>query len=222
MWNFLKALRIREDRYRTLPYVDPLRAGRHPFQTYLLALCVVSSAPYFWGAATAEAVERHLPVPLAAAWGVTLCVGAITALVGTRLQNIDLALTMERVGLYFTGIDGVVYALCILASKDPVSPFFALGLFVGAGLIRMPLPHTLRGGRTEGVCTFAGAFIVVAGAFFLVISPAIVVAAGATIIFGFGVSCLRRAQDIAGIFKRAKQKRDQEHSPRVLREGEGA
>ena len=59
-----------------LPYSDPLRAGRHPFQTYLLALCVVSGAPMAAGQVTANSLEEQLPEPLVIAWGVMLVFGA--------------------------------------------------------------------------------------------------------------------------------------------------
>ncbi len=65
-----------------LPYSDPLRAGRHPFQTYLLALCVVSGAPMAAGQVTANSLEEQLPEPLVIAWGVMLVFGAVVALFG--------------------------------------------------------------------------------------------------------------------------------------------
>ena len=87
-----------------LPYTDPLRAGRHPFQTYLLALCVVSGAPMAAGQVTANSLEEQLPEPLVIAWGVMLVFGAVVALFGSYARvSYATALTLERVGLWSTG-----------------------------------------------------------------------------------------------------------------------
>jgi hypothetical protein len=173
------------------------------------------------GQATAEAVQRGLPVYLATTWGLVLLFGSATALVGSYWKNIDVALTMERFGLYFTGIAGLIYGLCILSAKDPWAPFTGLMVLFGLFLIRCPLPDMLHHHRKAfaDTLTIAGVVFAVTGGILLIISPAIVVAAGAYIIVGFGASCLRRAQDIAFIFKRARQRRDG-IPPLVLREGE--
>lgn len=146
-----------------LPYTDPLRAGRHPFQTYMLALCVVSGLPLLFGRATSEAIEKNLPVWVAFVWGLMLFGGASTALVGSYWRGpYEDALTLERVGLDLTGGASIVYGSVILIRAD-----------------------------------FGGLL-------------------AAAIIFGFGLSCVRRARDISRIFTRANE----DQSERVEREDE--
>lgn len=134
-----------------LPYTDPLKAGRHPFQTYLLLLCVVSGLPLLFGEPAADSIEAALPPWLVYYWAASLSGGALLALAGSFLvrNNYANALTAERAGLYFAGAAGVVYGAAI---------------FIGRG---------------------QGALV------------------AAAITLGFGLSCLRRASDIALIFKRA-------------------
>lgn len=218
--HYLRSLRIRtDDEARPLPYTDPLQAGRHPFQTYLLALCFISGLPYFFGQATAEAVENRLPVYVALAWGVLLVVGSALALVGSHWRGgYDTALTMERAGLYITGVDGLVYGLCILGGRDPFGGFLGLGLLVGATLVFAPVPvcDPRKKMRVEDSMAILGVALSVISAVLLTMSPAITVLVGAFVVTGFGLSCLRRARDIALIFDRARAP----EPPPILREGE--
>lgn len=221
LWTRVRSWRVRgSGSDKPLPYTDPLSAGRHPFQTYLLLLCVVSSFPYLFGYATAEAVERNLPVLVALGWGLMLLGGSTLALVGTYwTRGYDTALTMERIGLFATGIAGVIYSLCVLAAKDVYAPFFMLLIIVGVYCFRIPLPQRLSARKqhwVEAAYVALGLVCLVVGGVLLEESNATDVLVGGFIILGFGISCLRRARDIAMIFKRAKQT----ESPYVLREGE--
>lgn len=116
-----------------LPYTDPLRAGRHPFQTYLLALCVVSGAPMAAGQVTANSLEKELPELLVVAWGAMLVVGAVLALVGSYARvSYEWSLTLERVGLWSTGVAAVVYGAIILFSGS-WGGFVAACIILGFG-----------------------------------------------------------------------------------------
>lgn len=211
VWKYLRALRARSsDDLRPLPYIDPLHAGRHPFQIYMLALCVVSGAPYLFGYATAEAVEKQLPVFLALAWGLMLFFGAAIALVGSYWKgSIANALTMERVGLSSTGGAAVVYGLCIVGTRSLFAPLFMVGLHIGYLLLRVPVstdrwsPRTAR--HIEDSMTAVGVLLIIGCVLGLVLSPARVVLVGAFVIVGFGASCLVRSRDIATIFRRANE-----------------
>lgn len=106
-----------------LPYTDPLKAGRHPFQTYLLVLCLVSGAPLATGRTTPGSIADTLPELLVIAWGAMLVLGSATALIGTFWRrNYATALTLERAGLWSTGGAALAYGLCIFASN----PFVGL------------------------------------------------------------------------------------------------
>lgn len=220
MWKYLRALRNRgADDERPLPYVDPLKAGRHPFQIYMLALCVVAGAPYLFGYATAEAVEKQLPVFIATTWGVLLFFGATIALLGSFWKgSIANALTAERVGLSLTGGSALVYGLCVVGARSLIAPLLVVGIHLGYTLMRVPITNTRLSDRATRVVgdllTILGIVLIVGNLAVLMFTPALVVLVGAFIILGFGLSCLTRARDIAAIFHRANEK----DSNRVLRE----
>ncbi len=223
MWKYLRALRNRSaNDDRPLPYVDPLRAGRHPFQIYMLSLCVVSGAPYLLGYATAEAVERQLPVFLAMAWGIMLFFGAAIALVGSFWRgSIANGLTMERFGLSLTGGAALVYGLCVVGARSFVAPALVVGIHIGYLLLRMPIKNdrfSVRATRRIGdLLTVLGIVLITANLVALLLTPALEILVGAFIIIGFGLSCLTRSRDIGAIFKRANE----DDSNRVLREHQG-
>jgi hypothetical protein len=106
-----------------IAYVDPLRAGRHPFQIYLLALSVVSGAPILFGSIGAGSIERELPFWLAFCWGLALFGGSGLALFGSFWQGGYVnALTMERIGLAIVGSAAVVYSITIMVAAGSSSP----------------------------------------------------------------------------------------------------
>lgn len=107
--------RLRGSVSSSIPYTDPLRAGRHPFQTFMLGLCVISGIPLLAGRETAGSIDATLPDWLAVGWGICLFGGAVTALVGTYWRGeIDTALMLERMGLDLTGTAAVCYTAAIL------------------------------------------------------------------------------------------------------------
>lgn len=222
LWQRLRDLRNpAKQEPEPLPYVDPLRAGRHPFQIYMLGLCVVSGLPYLAGYATAEAVEKQLPVWLALSWGILLLVGASLALLGSYWpRSIADALTMERVGLALTGGAALVYTLCVLGARSGLAPFSVVLMYVGYVLLRIPVDGRGWSPSKERIVgdllTVLGLMLIFGCAVVLVLSPARLVLVGASIIFGFGVSCMRRAGDIAQIFHRANDP----NPPAVRRETE--
>lgn len=99
----------------TVKYADPLHAGRHPFQTFMLALCVISGIPLLLGEPRSTSVEALLPGWVATAWGLSLTVGAVLGLVGSYWprKNYATALTIERIGLDITGPAAVLYAVIV-------------------------------------------------------------------------------------------------------------
>lgn len=118
----------------TIRYADPLHAGRHPFQTFLLALCVVSGLPLLVGRVSAGSIEEQLPFPLAIVWGFALFLGSITALVGSHWRgDYANALTIERMGLLVAGAAGVAYAVVILFTVPLHIGLVSSGIVVGFG-----------------------------------------------------------------------------------------
>jgi hypothetical protein len=114
--NNPEGFRMRIQRRReTVPYADPLHAGRHPFQSFLLALCVVSGIPLLLGAPPAASATALLPSWVVTAWGASLALGAGVAIAGSYWpkRNYATALTVERIGLVIVGPAALLYAAII-------------------------------------------------------------------------------------------------------------
>ena len=129
-------------RRETIPYADPLRAGRHPFQTYMLVLCVISGLPLLLGHVTAGSISASLPGWLATTWGAFLLVGSTTALAGSYWRgDYATALTIERIGLIIAGAAGLAYAAVVFLNASNL-PFIdrltggAIILGFGASCVR--------------------------------------------------------------------------------------
>jgi hypothetical protein len=103
-------------RRETVPYADPLHAGRHPFQTFLLALCVVSGIPLLLGAPPTASAAALLPPWVVTAWGASLAIGAGVAIAGSYWpkRNYATALTLERIGLVVVGPAALLYGAIIV------------------------------------------------------------------------------------------------------------
>lgn len=102
---------------KCIEYADPLRSGRHPFQTYMLLLAFVSGVPMIFVPPAAESVEFLLPHWVAIAWGVCLVLGSALGLIGAylpRRMGYANLLTTERAGLALAGSAALVYAVLIL------------------------------------------------------------------------------------------------------------
>jgi hypothetical protein len=124
---------LTQSRSRGVKYADPLHAGRHPFQTYLLTLAVVSAIPIMVGHAPPASIEQTMPHWLATTWGIMLFGGSLLALVGSYwLGNYPNALTIERVGLLIVGAAALLYGMAIYAVNGPTG-FVAAGITVGFG-----------------------------------------------------------------------------------------
>lgn len=115
-------------------YIDPLRSGRHPFQIYLLALCIVSAVPLIFGRFTAGSIEETLPEWLVVSWGLMLFGGAAAGLIGSYWRG-DYAdgLTIERVGLAAVGSAAAVYSVVIVATGG-IPRLLAAAIILGFGL----------------------------------------------------------------------------------------
>lgn len=154
----------------TVAYADPLHAGRHPFQTFLLSLCVVSGIPLAFGVSTAQSIEATLPPWMAVSWGISLSVGAALGLAGSYWprQRYAAALTLERVGLVIAGPAATVYAVVIFVYGWPGGVVAGLiTLAFGASCLKRahdigkvihraiamrttePMPRALREGESE-------------------------------------------------------------------------
>lgn len=103
-------------------YADPFRAGRHPFQRYLLALAVLGSLPILAGEPTAGSIEALLPSYVVLTWSVLLLIGSVTALLGVYWPlrepvtpaSFITALFLERLGLAVVWPTALVYAVIIV------------------------------------------------------------------------------------------------------------
>ena len=118
---------------KRITYTDPLHTGRHPFQTYLCVLCIVSGLPIIIGHVGASSIESQMPFWLAYCWGWALFLGAAIGLVGAYWPGeYDSALTIERAGLAMLGTAAALYAIVILTVDGwdrliPAAITFAFG-----------------------------------------------------------------------------------------------
>lgn len=101
--------------HSAISYSDPLRAGRHPFQTYMLILCMIAGLPLLFGQPASATLEALLPPWCVYLWGFALTFGSAIALIGSYMprHNYATVLTIERIGLAVTGFAGVAYSLLI-------------------------------------------------------------------------------------------------------------
>lgn len=100
-----------------ISYIDPLHAGRHPFQTYLLLLCIIAGVPILFGRIGASSIESELPFWLAFIWALLLFLGSAVGLVGAYWRgDYTNALTIERIGLAIVGSAACVYAVVIIVN----------------------------------------------------------------------------------------------------------
>jgi hypothetical protein len=121
-------------------YADPFRAGRHPFQTYLLALACVASVPPLFSEPTAGSIEALLPPEVAIIWSALLLVGCAVALVGVYWpvrQPLDAhsyvtSLFLERVGLAIVWPSALVYSGVVVLFTG-WSGMFAAAIIAGFG-----------------------------------------------------------------------------------------
>lgn len=127
--------KINQYRAGSIPYTDPLTAGRHPFQIYLLSLASVSGVLQLIGSSPPDALQRTLPVWIVLAWSWMLVLGSTSALSGTFWPKNFYAtgLTVERIGLFATGMSGIIYGVSIPFYAG-LSGLVAGGITVGFGL----------------------------------------------------------------------------------------
>lgn len=100
-------------------YAHPLRAGRHPFQVYMMFLCLVTSLPaIIVGEVGSGAIQEALPAPLVFGWYVMLIVGSASALLGAFWtgHRVEDGLTIERIGLGFVGVTAIIFSVLVLAN----------------------------------------------------------------------------------------------------------
>lgn len=117
------------------PYrVDARLSGRHPFEIYVLVLCLLVSLPILLGRpATPGSVAALLPEPYAFFWSVVLAVGSAASLVGIYFKDRAKGLIIEQLGLAFVGVACVIYSGAILLSIGPLDGSVAAAIVGGFG-----------------------------------------------------------------------------------------
>ena len=119
----------------TVKYADPLHAGRHPFQTFLLVAGFVSSLPIvFDQPPAAQSIEALLPMWVGITWGLSLLGGCALGLAGSYWprKSYATALTVERIGLSICGPAGVLYGGAIVLALG-LDGLIAAALIFGFG-----------------------------------------------------------------------------------------
>lgn len=131
--------------HKPAAYADPLHAGRHPFQTYMLTVCVISGIPLAANRPAARSIAETLPDWLAVTWGAVLVAGAITALTGSYWprKGYATALTIERVGLLLVGAAAFVYGVIIIGYVGTAGSVAGL-ITLGFGAAALKRSHDIR------------------------------------------------------------------------------
>lgn len=96
---------------------DPLVPPKNPFESFLLALSLASAIPLCLGAGTSQALEDRLTQPAVEAWGWSLLIGSLIAMIGLfaparwRFEG----LLLERAGLILVCGAATIYTTAILS-----------------------------------------------------------------------------------------------------------
>ena len=99
------------------PYNLLIPNSRHPFQTFIMILCLVSGIPLMTGQAPAPAsMEAALPSSILYVWGACLTIGAGLTLIGSFRNSRIKWLLIEQVGLALVGAAAILYGVWGLAS----------------------------------------------------------------------------------------------------------
>lgn len=89
-----------------------------PFELYGLVLCIVVGVPVITGEARPGSISALLPASwMVTLWGVTLALGALTALTGIVWRDRITGIIFEQIGLTATGVATLFYAFCVLEAN---------------------------------------------------------------------------------------------------------
>lgn len=102
---------------------------RHPFEVFLLALCVVSGLSLLLGSPPPGSINSTLDPLARNAWALMLAGGSIAALIGGSLPG---GIFVEQVGLVAVGSGTLVYAVAIVATAG-AQGLFAAGITLAFG-----------------------------------------------------------------------------------------
>jgi len=119
-------------RIRRIPPAD-LPSSRHPFEIFILVVCVAVGVPILFGNPPPPSVDALMPVWTRLVWAVLVAGGAATALIGIGLPNRLAGVLVEQVGLVGVGVGTVVYSVCSFLYNDldlalPASIIMAFGV----------------------------------------------------------------------------------------------
>lgn len=110
---------------------------RHPFEVAMLFAAGVVGLSRFL-APTSGTLEREIPSWLVVSWYAVLFCGAVTALAGISWRDPVTGLLIERAGLWFLTVSGLVYTIVLVSSggfRALAAAIFVLG-FGGASAVR--------------------------------------------------------------------------------------
>lgn len=118
-----------------VPYADPLTAGRHPFQVYLLTLALISGITQLIGNQPPDTITESLEPFMVTIWSYMLVGGSLLTLMGSYWPkaHYDTGLTLERIGLAFTGTAACIYGIVIIRTLH-LPGAVAGGITIGFGL----------------------------------------------------------------------------------------
>lgn len=104
--------------------------SRHPFQVFVLALCLVTTIPTILGFSPAPgSMQAIVPWPIAVIWAYILFGGAAAGLFSAFMKNRGTGLIVEQFGLSLAGLSCCFYA-CVVGYYG-----FERGALIPAGMV---------------------------------------------------------------------------------------
>lgn len=119
--------------------------SRHPFQIYILALCLLTGIPTMLGIAPKPgAIESLVPPLIAVVWSYTLVIGAAMGLGGSFWRNRGTGLILEQLGLSFAGYSCLFYAVILVVYAWAQGGLVAASVITGFGLSCLIRSHQIQ------------------------------------------------------------------------------
>lgn len=109
--------------------------SRHPFQIFVLALCLVTTFPTLIGIQPPPGtITAIVPHPVALVWAWALFLGAGAGLFSSFMKNRGTGIIVEQFGLAFAGLSCIFYAFVIGYYTYERGGLVSAGIVGGFGL----------------------------------------------------------------------------------------
>jgi hypothetical protein len=109
--------------------------SRHPFQVFILSLCVISGVPIVIGLKPPPgSLQEFVPPLILEVWGFCLVIGALMGLIGAAWRDRGNGLIVEQLGLTLVGLACCFYAVILGYYTLDRGGLFSAAITLGFGL----------------------------------------------------------------------------------------